>query len=404
MPRNASYGLESREPVYSGTRRVPGLYQRTLINGRHVFEFRGRLGGKVTRRSLAAKTKTDAIAEVRALQVDFDRGELAKSPALSLTVAELAVDWFAHLEARAGQRDQRMRRASRTVDDYRSRYYKHIDPLLGRRALAELTVHDVRRLIDAVAAKKLSPSTINGTVNILSGLFRFGIKNSQVDRNPVRDLDRDDRPSSTRVTEPRYLSPDELERIFAGMTDTFRPVAVTCALAGLRISEALGLRWRDVDFKAEEINVREQLGTHGELVPVKTTASAAPAPLLPRLARELRAHHARQRELGFARVRADALVFPTRTGRPQSRRNALRAIHQAGDDVGLNSGGREKVGLHDLRHSFVANALAAGLTLPETATLARHADARITAIVYAGITEEARSALASKLTAAGIGT
>jgi integrase len=149
--------------------------------------------------------------------------------------------------------------------------------------------------------------------------------------------------------------------------------------------------------------VREQLGAHGELVPVKTTASAAPVPLLPRLARELRAHHENQRRRGFDRVRPDALVFSTTRGRPQSRRNALRAVHKAGDDVGLNGAGQEKVGLHDLRHSFVANALAAGVTLPEAATLARHADARVTAIVYAGITEQARSAIAAKLTDAGIG-
>jgi integrase len=374
------------------------------VDGSRVFEFRGRLGGKVVRRSLKAKTKTDAIAEIRALQVDSDRGDLVRSSGLSLTVADLAGEWFEHLERRSVQRDPRMRRASRTVADYRSRYLKHIDPLLGSRPLSELTVHDVRRLIDVVAAKDLSPSTINGTVNILSGLFRFGIKSGQTERNPVRDLDRDDRPSGGRVTEPRYLAPDELERLFGAMTDTFRPVAVTCALAGLRISEALGLRWRDVDFAAQEIHVNVQLGTRGELVPVKTTASAAPAPLLPLLARELRAHHAGQRERGFTRIHADALVFTTRTGRPQSRRNALRAVHQAGDEAGLNSGGREKVGLHDLRHSFVANALAARLTMPEVAALARHADARITAIVYAGITEDTRSALAGKLVDAGFGT
>jgi hypothetical protein len=42
-------------------------------------------------------------------------------------------------------------------------------------------------------------------------------------------------------------------------------------------------------------------------------------------------------------------------GKPQSRRNALRAVHVAGDNAGLNGDGVERVGLHDLRHSFVAN-------------------------------------------------
>ena len=52
------------------------------------------------------------------------------------------------------------------------------------------------------------------------------------------------------------------------------------------------------------------------------------------------------------------------------------------------------------RHSFVAVALAAGLTLPETAALARHANPRVTAAVYAGLTDTARAGLGPKLTAA----
>jgi len=43
------------------------------------------------------------------------------------------------------------------------------------------------------------------------------------------------------------LSPDELDLLLANMGDTFRPVAAACAYSGLRLSEALGLRWRDVD-------------------------------------------------------------------------------------------------------------------------------------------------------------
>jgi len=42
-----------------------------------------------------------------------------------------------------------------------------------------------------------------------------------------------------------------------------------------------------------------------------------------------------------------------------------------GDEAGLNGEGREGVGLRDLRHSFVAIALANSVTLPEAAMLAR---------------------------------
>jgi integrase len=126
-------------------------------------------------------------------------------------------------------------------------------------------------------------------------------------------------------------------------------------------------------------------------------------PLLPALERELRAHRSRQagRDLRF--THRDALVFSTTRGKPQSRRNALRAVQHAGDEVGLNGEGRQTVGLHDLRHSFVAIALANGVTLPEAAMLARHANPRVTLAVYAGLTDGAREVAVDKLLSAGFG-
>jgi hypothetical protein len=75
-----AHGAKTRLPVFSGNSRVSGLYERTLADGTNVYEARLRLGGKVRRHMLAATTKTDAVAELRALQVDYDRGESHRSP------------------------------------------------------------------------------------------------------------------------------------------------------------------------------------------------------------------------------------------------------------------------------------------------------------------------------------
>jgi integrase len=85
--------------------------------------------------------------------------------------------------------------------------------------------------------------------------------------------------------------------------------------------------------------------------------------MLPALERELRAHRLRQAGVDLRLVNRHALVFTTATGKPQSRRNALRAVHAAGDAAGLNGDDVEPVGLHDLRHSLVAGALDSGVTL-----------------------------------------
>lgn len=206
------------------------------------------------------------------------------------------------------------------------------------------------------------------------------------------------------MTEPRYLTVDEVDTLLARMSDTFRPIAASCALAGLRVSEELGLTWTDADFDAKTITVSGQLGVKGERVPTKTAASRAAVPLLPALERVLRAHRSRQASRDLRFTHREALVFCTTRGKPQSRRNTLRAVQHAGDEVGLNGKGRQTVGLHDLRHSFVAIALANGVTLPEAAMLARHATPRVTLAVYAGLTDGAREVAVDKLLSAGFGT
>lgn len=119
------------------------------------------------------------------------------------------MDWLAAMELRVHHRDPRKRRSPRTVALYRHRMETHVLPALGMYALDGLTVSDLRRLVDKLGGK-LVPSTVTAIINNLSALFRYAVRQRLVERNIVRDLDRDDRPGAARLTEPRYLSTDEV--------------------------------------------------------------------------------------------------------------------------------------------------------------------------------------------------
>jgi integrase len=398
-----SYGAKSRQPVYAGDRRIPDLWMRRLRDGTFVFEFMGRLGGKVRRKTLKSRTKTDAVAELRALQVDFDRGEVSSATIRAITVGELAADWFVDLRQRVGHPNSRHCRAQGTVDLYGCLFRNHIEPEIGHIAVAEVTVIHVRRLLAQLVAAHHSGSHTKNILGVLSRLIRYGVKLGVVTRNPVEDLDRDERPDGRRASEPRYLSLAEVERLAQELSDTYRPIALVCALAGLRISEALALSWKDISFEAATISVRAQLGPGRELIPTKTRASAASVPLFPALAAELHRHRDRIAASNPHLVDPDAFLFMGRGGKPRCRSIAGRAIRQAGFRAGLNTEGRPAVHAHDLRHSYVANVLAFHATVPEAAILARHSNAQITASIYGGVTDEARSQIATKLVAAGFG-
>ena len=218
--------------------------------------------------------------------------------------------------SRTHHRDPKKRRSPRTVTLYRQRMHAHVLPTLGTYPIDELTVADLRRLIEKLGAK-FAPSTVTANIVMLSSLLRYAVRQRLVERNVARDLDRDDRPGAGRQTEPRYLSAEEVTPLLPKMSDTFRPVAASCAYAGLRISEALGLTWADVDFNAKQIHVRRQLDGDGTIRNVtKTKASKADVPLLPTLERELREQCSRQAGINTSPDRARPR---TRDPHPQTR-------------------------------------------------------------------------------------
>ena len=99
----------------------------------------------------------------------------------------------------------------------------------------------------------------------------------------------------------------QADSVFAAMRqEPFGLIAVVCVFAGLPISEALGLRWRDLDVAVGSLTVAGQLGRDGAWLPqVKTGSSAATLPLLPVLQRELRAHRQKQAAKNLTLVKAD---------------------------------------------------------------------------------------------------
>jgi integrase len=80
----------------------------------------------------------------------------------------------------------------------------------------------------------------------------------------------------------------------------------------------------------------------------------------------------------------------------------LRAGHAAAAALGLNIA-RDLVDLHDLRHTLIGLAFERGPTLPEASVLDRHANRRVTAQVYAGVSKKARETIGVKLDGSGFG-
>ena len=359
-----------------------------------MFEFVGRVDGRVTFRRLAAATKSEAVTEARGLTTDRDRGELRARPTAP-TVPELRDEFLDHLRSLVGDPDDRRRRSQACVDLYERHLDVRFVPEFRTRRVDEITTADLRRWLDKLRRTKLAPNTQRGVLTAASAMLRYAAKQAYIPMSPAAGLDRDDRPSTTRKRQPRYLNGAQLGALLDDSRRLSAPGAML-AYAGLRVSEALAVRWRDLDLDAGRLPSRATRPgrAHGAAQDHRERGDRRPPPRARPRAPRTPCPTSGSRH---SPLRADALVFSTRTGsltinaarygpsrRPRGPQ--ARARHRARPPAFAR---RERA-----RRRTHAGRGRAACAAPSPA---------VTASVYADVLESNRETLGAKLVQAGFG-
>ena len=337
-------------------------------------------------------TRTQAEREFRRLQDDEDRAPRPVYGARAPTIDEVADSLRERLELRG------RRKTYRKTCEYMQRV--HISPVLGERKITEVDRGDVEMLIRVLLKKGLAPKSVRNIVGFLHGIFEHGIDRGWVRENPVRRAEKPGRARNGGSADLQFLSPSELEAVLRAIPDdvvvrepassrrgragpapppspdvlgpVLRIVILTAAMTGLRQSELLGLRWRDIDWVAERVRVRNVFVRGEHLSEGKSELSTRRSvPLAGRLVREL--------ELWSRRTAYDGnddLVFAhPRKGTPLDGSKVSRRFRQACLDAGIRP-----VRFHDLRHTFATRLAASGAPLRTIQEFLGHADTKTTQI------------------------
>lgn len=185
--------------------------------------------------------------------------------------------------------------------------------------------------------------------------------------------------------ERAYLTASQVRRIIDEARDERHwPLWVVIVTTGLRVSEALGLAWSDVDMDAATLRVDHQLARlDGQWVRSrpKTRKSRRTIPLTPQAIDALAEQRRRQDiERGEHPRPIDGLVFTTPTGAPIHATNLLPPFRAMLERLGL-----PRITIHDLRHSAASMMLAAGVPLPVISNVLGHSTMRVTADLYAHV-------------------
>lgn len=400
-----AHSAKRREPVVHRGQRVPNLYKRPkrAADKREgdTFELIHRdEAGKQRQKTLQARTVQRAIVEAEEYRTKVRRGEVSASS--RLTLSEVAAEYFSRLEAAVATGE----RAQRTLDLYRQRYRKYVEPSLGNRRMQDIRAEQIGAIYTKQRKDGLAPWTISGTHTALSSLLRFALSRGYIVSNPLHRLDKIEKPKQVSQREARRLTEDEVRALCAAATETYRPIVTTLAWTGLRVSEALGLRWEDIDFEAREIRVTGQLDeTKGQKTRTKTAAGNRSIPLLPVLEQELRKH--RQKQLARGLAAPEQYAFTAAVGTPLNRHNVRhRGVQGAAKKAGLLTEDHPSITTHDLRRTFISHLiLGIGLDPVRVAKIAGHANVSVTLNTYADEFDKAmhRDDLLERIKEAGFG-
>jgi integrase len=258
-----------------------------------------------------------------------------------------------------------------TASRYRCWLKNHIEP-----KWRDHPIEQVKPLLVEDWLKKLTlaPKSKSHLKNLMHILFNAAMRWELIpyQHNPMGLVRVKD--SSKRLKEPTVLTADEFRKVLENIPEPFRTMCIVAMCLGLRVSEILGLRWRDIDWEGSRIAIR-QAYVYGKEGDVKTRASHRWMPLDHLLAERLRRHKAKFSPF----VDSEVWVFANPvTGKPYwPGRIQKNWLVPAAEKAGIG-----RIGWHTFRHSHSTLLHALGVDLKVQQELLRHADVRTTMNIY----------------------
>ena len=239
------------------------------------------------------------------------------------------------------------------------------------RTIGEVTEEDVNAYVGHLRGEDRAPSSVKRALVAVRGLHRFLAEETEGVADPAAELAMPKVPRGL----PKALTEAEVELLLGAVTGAealdHRDRAILEVLygTGLRVSELVGLSFRDVDLDASTLRVLGK-GAKERIVPLGSYATRALVAWLGPAGRPTL-----EPERWARRGDAEAIFLNTRGGR-LSRQGAWLVVRRVGDRVGLG----HRLTPHVLRHSCATHMLDHGADIRTVQELLGHASISTTQV------------------------
>lgn len=270
----------------------------------------------------------------------------------------------------------------KTWSGYTQHWELRIEPRFGHMPVDEITRADVQSFVDGLT---VGPWAKVSTLRLLRSILDVAHQDGRIHRNPAVGVSAGRIPERERH---RYLSAQEVRALATACGDQGDVVTIL-AYTGLRWSELVGLRVKDVDLTARRLYIRRAAPeVEGRIIigPPKTRAGIRTVPL-PQVVVEIFQRRMRGRDPDEPAVRSP-------NGTMLRSNNWRRHTHW---NEALTKTGLAPLTIHDLRHTYASLARKSGADLRYVQKTMGHSTPTVTANIYSDLYSDELDQVATNL-------
>lgn len=335
-----------------------------------------RIEGTGKRKYLYAKTKAELDKKYKEFAKQIASGTYTKIR--KQTVEEYMLNWLTTYK--------RIELKPKSYDTLESTIYHQIIPYFKGMQFFSVTHEDIQKFINQLNDDGRSYSIIRKAYLALSGVYKYAMMKDQLLKNPCFGV-KLPKKAEKNVKSIQVLSKEQIKLYCEHATQRYGNGKcvyrlgyglVLILFTGLRLGEAAGLMWDDIDFQKRTLKVQRTLeyvknrdgdenSNHYVLVE-GTTKSKSSERTIPLNQTALSALlELKKANGGFA------YVFSNAKGKPINPRNLNRA-----HDCILERAGIPHIGIHALRHTFASQLFANKVDIKVISKLLGHSDVSVT--------------------------
>ena len=373
-------------------------------NGTYEYRWTDKTG---KRRRVYAKTLEELREKEK--EIERDKSDGIKAEARYVTVNELFDLWK---QIKRGLKDN-------TFQNYQYMYNTFVRPEFGKKRISTLKKTDVKRFYNYLADERsLQASTIDSIHTVLHQVLDMAVDDSYIRNNPSNNVLKELKQSHVFKTEKRKAltrPQQDLLLDFLQRNHTYNhwyPIFAVMLGTGLRVGEATGLRWCDIDLDKGMVDVNHTLvyychrheveknGCYFNVNTPKTETSVRQVPMMDFVKEAFLKEKEYQEAMGVeCKATVDGytdFIFVNRFGNVQHQgtlNKAIRRIIRDCNDEVLMKGEDDPVLLphfscHTLRHTFTTRMCEAGVNVKVIQDTLGHADIATTLNIYADVSKE----------------